>query len=426
MSSCGLMRRIRKAAFSKTVAVLALAASLGVTGASPSLAGSQGSIGTGGWTNTNASAAQSRANLAENVLTRAAVTKVKYLRSVVSPLLRANAFCTSNMAAPLLTGGNLYASTNEYLSKYDPATGKLLWRVNPNPNGSFIQYNQSLAASAGLVVIGAEGCGSASTPAGFVRAFNASTGALAWIGDPPDGLNQAVVVGTSYVVMEGADAEGISVVVLHLKDGTLAWQGHTSGCYAVGPDDPVVVGQMVMRGNCDNQGNPDIEALNIATGAPAWSHPGGWEALRGDLAGSAGSHLYARNPSRTVVDLNPQTGKVEYSLSGAVTVLAVDTSRVYATCGSQGGWAAVCAYSIGTGRQEWRKAVRSTSVNMAAEAGGVLYLDAGYALNGATGQVIKRIWFNAFGSPTAMAVGDGRIAVVSDPRVLDLYGLPGY
>jgi len=59
MSSCGLMRRIRKAAFSKTVALLALAASLGVTGASPSLAGSQDSVGTGGWFDTNASAAQS-------------------------------------------------------------------------------------------------------------------------------------------------------------------------------------------------------------------------------------------------------------------------------------------------------------------------------------------------------------------------------
>lgn len=78
-----------------------------------------------------------------------------------------------------------------------------------------------------------------------MRAFNASTGALAWTGRAPDGMNQAVVVGTSYVVAEGADAEGSNVNVLNLKDGTLIWNNH--GCQTgSSPIDPVVVGLIVM------------------------------------------------------------------------------------------------------------------------------------------------------------------------------------
>ena len=64
---------------------------------------------------------------------------------------------------------------------------------------------------------------------------------------------------------------------------------------------------------------------------------------------------------------------------------------------------------------------------LVAEAAGVLYLDSGFALNAGTGQYITTIWQSPSNSPaTALAVGDGRIAVVSEPRILDLYGLRGY
>ena len=49
------------------------------------------------------------------------------------------------------------------------------------------------------------------------------------------------------------------------------------------------------------------------------------------------------------------------------------------------------------------------------------------ALNAGTGQYITTIWQSPGNSPaTALAVGDGRVAVVSEPRILDLYGLRGY
>ena len=411
----------------KTMAVMMLAVSLGVTGVSPSLAAGRAAISTGGWTNANADAAQSRANLSENMLSPTAVTKIKYLRSIPSPVISPGAACPGNIVAPLPTGGSLYAMTNDLLSKYDPATGKLIWRATPDP--SFAEVYQSLAMSGGLVIVGGIQCDTVSQPAGFLKTFNAATGALAWTGYAPEGLKQAVTVGTSYVVAEGADAAGSDAAVLNLKDGTLLW--HHFGCLnSDSPNDPVVVGLMVLGYGCDSQGRATIEARHVATGTLAWRLPAGWVIQRGDLAGPAGTHLYATDLSGTVVDLNPQTGQVVYPLDKAVTVLAVDATRVYAICGRRTLHTDICAYSIGTGSLEWQKSLFTSAISMklAAEADGVLYLATGQALNASTGQVIGNVWglgtYN-FRSPTAMAVGDARVAVAGDPRVLDLYGLPG-
>jgi outer membrane protein assembly factor BamB len=101
-------------------------------------------------------------------------------------------------------------------------------------------------------------------------------------------------------------------------------------------------------------------------------------------------------------------------------VLAVAGARVFATCGGSG----VCGYSITSGSQQWNTQLGSAP-QLAAAAGGVLYLDSGLALNTGTGKTMATLW--AVGSPASgLAVGDGRIAVVSDAQVLDLYGLPGY
>jgi hypothetical protein len=55
----------------------------------------------------------------------------------------------------------------------------------------------------------------------------------------------------------------------------------------------------------------------------------------------------------------------------------------------------------------------------------VLYLDSGLVLNTGRGKTMATLW--AADSPASgLAVGDGRIAVVSGGQVLDLYGLPGY
>jgi outer membrane protein assembly factor BamB len=416
----------------KIAAAVALVVSLGAFSISPSLASGKSTVGPGaGWTNTNSSAAQSRANLSETVLTPTAVKKVGYLRSIVAPVIKPSADCPGPIVAPLLTGNYLYAITNDYLSKYDPATGKLLWRVKPALY--FIYDYQTLAYSDNLIIVGSYNCESESDPGGFAEAFNASTGALAWRGASGTAAGPAVVVGTSYAVVQDEEAGGYELSVLNLKNGNNIWS-KTFYCLYSGSVEPVVVGLVAIANGCDGQ-NENLEGINLATGAVLWSLPGGWTIQAGDLAGSAGKHVYvtddASDPSGTVEALNPQTGQSEYSLSAAVDVLTVDASRVYATCGSQSEDTDICAYSISTGGLEWQQSVFTSaiSVTLAAEADGVLYLASGQALNASTGQVIKQVWgvgtYN-YTAPTAIAVGGGRIAVVGDPRVLDLYGLPGY
>ena len=404
----------------KTVAVLALAASCVVIGVQPSLASTENSP----WPQTNGNAAQSRVNLTEKVLTPAAVTKVRPLRSVLAPLRPQNPACgPTGISAPVLAGGYVYAMTNYKLSKYNAATGRLIWRTNPDP--TFVTHYDSLAVSGNLVIVGGDdSCITESEISGSIFAFNASTGALVWSANtqPESGFTGAVVSG-SYVVMAGADI-GYEVAVFNLSNGKPVWRHFE--CGGNSPDLPLVVGRLVMSYGCDSKGNETIEADNLATGAAVWRLTGSWKLQSGDLNTSNGTHLYVTNPSGTVVDLNPRTGQVAYSLSQAVNVLAVGQFRVYATCGSQG--QDICAYNTSTGALEWQNTQFGLGPGaLAAEAAGVLYLDSGFALNAGTGQYITTIWQSPGNSPaTALAVGDGRVAVVSEPRILDLYGLRGY
>lgn len=368
------------------------------------------------WFDTNSNAAGSRANPTEKVLSPTAVTKIKYLRGVVVPPIPPKAQCQEDVAAPVQVGGNLYLITNGSLSKYNAATGELVWRKIPDR--TFSNFYTSLAISGNLVILGGSDCLSASEPVGKLWAYNTSTGALLWSTIGPLGGREIddAVIAKSYVITEGADAIGSVAQVFNLNNGSFVWstqQGCGNGGHAV------VVALVVMSNGCDSQGNASLEGNSLATGALLWTLPGNWTIQRGDLSGSAGKHLYAINPSGTVVDLNPLTGQVGYSLNGAGTVQAVDTSRVYAACGS-----GICAYDINTGALDWQETQFTAS--LAAEADGVLYLQSGAVLNAATGHTITTRLGSYIRGASAIAVGDGRIAVVTVRQVLDLFGLPGY
>jgi outer membrane protein assembly factor BamB len=415
----------------KALAVVALAAATGVVGLGPSLASSKaGETGAADskaglassenspWSQTDSDPAASRANPTEHALSPSAITKVKHLRSVVGPLTPPRASCETSMVAPALVDGDLYVITNARLSKYDAATGKLIWRHNPDP--SFDTAYESLSVSDGLVVVAGPGCEGESQPGGSVYALSAATGARVWSREFGNEVYQAVV-DNGYVVAEGEDAAGDYTYVLNLSTGKTAWD--ITSCDG-GPSSvpvPLAVDNLVMSTDCVNNGKPVIEANDLATGKVVWSLHGSWRFQRGDLSGQ---QVYATSPAGAVVALNPQTGAVEYSLNQAGKVLAVDNSRAYTTCRKGEG---VCAYSVGTGALEWRDTQLSGTPRIAAEADGVLYLDFGVALNAATGKVIKAIWVPQSNRrpANAIAVGDGLIAVGSEPRVLDLFGLPG-
>ncbi len=82
----------------------------------------------------------------------------------------------------------------------------------------------------------------------------------------------------------------------------------------------------------------------------------------------------------------------------------------------------LCAYDSAAGTLRWQVTIPGSSPALAAEAGGILYLDQGMALNTKTGRTIKVLWQNA--TATSLVIGNGRIAAVTDPRIVDLYGLP--
>lgn len=380
------------------------------------------------WSQTDYNAALSRANLTEQTLTAATVGNARYLRSVASPPPPISGFCNNvpdqGFVAPALTGGALYAMTDGRLTKYDAATGAIVWRHNPDP--TFSQTYQSLAVAGGLVVVGGLNCGSVSQPQGTIWAFNAGTGAPVWTKlVPSQGNLQSLVVSNGFVVAAGSsDGSGLIVTVRKLSTGANVWtRGGGADC-SFFPLPLMVVDQVVISpGTCAQ--TPRITGRNLTTGAVLWQRIGNFTPLRGDSDSTTGRHVFALSPSGTVIGLDPLTGKTLYSLAGAANVLAVDGSRAYGACGG-GSNTQVCAYDTATGSLNWQaKPEIFSEPTLAAEAGGVLYLAEGFALDTATGTTLATLWDPFDLLATALAVGDGRVAAVLDKRVADLYGLPG-
>lgn len=405
-----MARRIAKIV---TVLTAVLAALTGMS--APASAGTPSSS----WSQTDYNAALSRANPYEKILTRGTVAKVIHLRSMTAPQPNPNGCDDQGYTAPVLAGGSLYALAYGHVIRYNPRTGRVAWDIVPDPTFSFDLITLSVAR--GLVIVGQQYCGSASAPTGVVQAFTATTGALVWSQShaPYPGRAPARTMGVSggYVVVAGSSPDaGNDVSVHRLTTGALVWYSDTVEC-GNGIVVALVVAQRVISGG--GCGTP-LTARNLATGAVIWSRSGTWQLWRGDTNAATGRHIYATNASGSVVSLNPLTGKTQYALAGATNVLAVPAARVFATCGSSG----VCSYSITSGSRQWNTQLGSAP-QLAAAAGGLLYLDSGLALNTGTGKTMATLW--AADSPASgLAVGDGRIAVVSDGQILDLYGLPGY
>ncbi len=109
-----------------------------------------------------------------------------------------------------------------------------------------------------------------------------------------------------------------------------------------------------------------------------------------------------------------------YALKGAAKVLAVGSAQVYATCGAQA--TSLCAYGTATGSLRWQ--ILGGVPALIAEAGGVLYLDGGFALSTGNGNSLRsQLWHGSFA--TLLAVGNGRLAAVIGLTAIDLYGLSG-
>ena len=86
----------------------------------------------------------------------------------------------------------------------------------------------------------------------------------------------------------------------------------------------------------------------------------------------------------------------------------------------------ICAFTRATGARLWTSTEPTTGIDFEpaepALAGGLLYTTTGAVLDAATGARITRLWN---GDARALSVGNGYVAAVVEPRILDLYSLPG-
>lgn len=371
---------------SKALALTGVALSLGVLAAGPASARSVAP-----WYAGDFNAAHSRANTAESTLTPATVGNVVHKRTIAAAARGAECANTSRgrpIQSTLEVGGYTYAVANNVLTKANTSTGAVAWRKSLDRpwNDNYFQHGE-IAYSSGYVFVGGDECGSASDPGGSLLALKASTGAVAWQKGFLGGLSDLVVSSGTVITIGTTDGSGGVLSAWRVSDGASLWQDFR-GAYG---NRVAVVGGVVISTLFDSTtGAERMQGVSLSTGAVRWTVNGHWGLQAGDLSGTSGHSLFVTTSLGRLNEFNPVTGAfVGAYPTTARNVLAVDGSRVYATCATSTVSAGVCAYSRSTRTQAW---IRSNPSTLAGVGGAVLYLADGTALNSATGATIKDLW----------------------------------
>jgi quinohemoprotein ethanol dehydrogenase len=227
-------------------------------------------------------------------------------------------------ATPVVIGGIMYTSGNLGRAyAYDAATGKELWRFEPevdmqvNRSVCCDQVNRGVAVKDGKVFVGALD--------GMLYALEAKTGAVAWKADSIDDHSRGAnitgapeVAGDVVVIGNGGaeyDVRGY-VTAFDVDTGKMAWRFYTV------PSDP----------KAGPQANPDLEkAVKSWDPNSRWDIGGGgtvWDAINYDAefdsvyigVGNGGPyHVARRSPAggdnlylSSIVALDPRTGRVKW------------------------------------------------------------------------------------------------------------------
>jgi len=390
------------------------------------------------WQQADGSAALSRSNLTETILTRDTVMNAALLYSLPTPTTGINCGARAAVTSPVLKAGRIYDIANGRISMYSARTGNLRWRVTPD--STFATTLLSLSVERGLVVVGEVDCLSHSDPSGVIEAYDTTTGHLVWSTVPAPGApclltSTCVNVGPltelvdsgPYLVQTGASAgSGEVTSVYKVSTGEQIW---TQRAFAASCGPAIVVHGLVIHTICDGDtATAPLEADSLSTGHKVWARAGTWQIIRGSEQGLDG-HVYVtrtqnldgENVTSPPKDLDATTGATRFQLTGTTNILAVDNYHVYAKCGA----AKVCGYNETTGTSQWQFADRS---RLASEAGGALYLADGKVLKTSNGHFLTQLWQ---ATATDIAIGDGRAAAVwsadsdTTPATLSLYGLAG-
>jgi hypothetical protein len=398
------MTRFRgRARWLAALAAVTLAVPVGATTA-------YGSGPAGDWKQTDHDASANRANTTATQITAANATTLSWRRGLAAAPSDPDPECPEGWTAPVIANQRAYAVGTGRLVVTDLASGATVWQRQLD-SGPYILFSQVYAISNGRVFVGSLDCISQSDPLGRVRAYDAVTGALLWT-TFVDGLLRLAVSGDRVVAVGYGPGAGNTVFhVLSASTGALVWSRDLDEGCGLAATAIVVYGQVYYQ-TC--AAGFQLTAARLIDGAVAWRRAGGLP-VRGDAVGTDAKHLYLET-----TDVNPATGATRFTLAGAGRVFAVDATRVYASCSS-----VVCAYSRATGARLWTSTESVASDPRAAEpalAGALLYTPTGAVLDAATGAEVTRLWD---GEARELSVGNGYVAAVLTPRVLDFYGLPG-
>ena len=362
------------------------------------------------WAQGDSDAAHSRSNNAENTLSPSSVRGVALRGSISVPSSNSGPFCPTFGANHVtLSNGRVYGVFGGRVSSYDAGTRARIWHGAVNVS---IDWT-SVSVTNSLVVAGREGCSSAYNPAGAVTAFRVADGSTAWTRTARYGVFDTVVSDGVVVSSEFGKSNRTATEARSLSTGALLWSHET---YCQDFYHAHVIGGRAVYVACNaDQSNQRLVAVNLRSGATSWTRAAHLQVAAGDSDASSARHLYVQAANGAIQDLDPATGALQHTLSGATALLAVDGDRAYTMCGTSH----VCAYATGSGNRRWSV---FSDAYLAAVADGLVYLGDGRVLSAATGHLVRTLPYSSAGQ---LVVGDGRIGAVQSPQTFALYGLTG-
>ncbi len=360
-------------------------------------------------------AARSGLNAAETKLTSTSISGLHLQHSVMLASPDSGGCGGSSPAFPVVVRNVLYVVNGgaNSVSAYNVTSGARMWNRTLDAAGSSLYVG--LAVQNGRVFVAGVDCESQSDPNGFVRAFNAGTGAPLWnVGTLGAAADLAVSNG-KVITTGSSEGSGATVNALDPATGKSVWtKTYEASC------DGFFTSALVAHGNVvfctlTFAGTGTLRALSTATGAQVWSRAGIYSHLRGDTDTASAVDLYADNPSGHLTDLAPGTGAVKWtSPTETGAPLAVGKKRLFISCDT----AAMCALPRNGGARLWKSNVAPSHVAVATN---LVYPAPGVPLLADTGTHATVTSYPT--AATSVLICNGRLISWGTGRKVSIFGL---
>lgn len=342
----------------------------------------------------------------ETIINRTNVESLNWSFAATSP--RVSTACTKQFP-PVVAGGRLFVGDEAGFAVYNAATGAPLWSVR-FALGDDSGVAAFAVSGSTLLVATIESCHSASDQDGRLTAYNVAGGARLWsvFRDTPI---FTLVVDNGVAAAVGDDSADTLATGYRISDGADLWDIFTATDSAVS-----AAGRLLLNTSAGT------EAVDITTGAVAWSKPDTWVPL---AATPDGKRYIVRTFSGDLLEIFAAAGGIAWTKAGEAgppvfrtnNQVAVDTSQLYVTHGNT-----LDVFVTTTGAPVWSGTVLGAA-NRPIVAGGVVWVvSAGdvSAFNTTTGANLNFLFGFNEGYLGHVVVENGRL-YITNGRVLDTY-----